>query len=193
MRAEDDDSRAQGPADGHAPNGSTVHGAPMLRKLSPAEIITDRRISLTRGPERKISLSKGPERKISTSKGPERKISSAAIDPMYVHLSEDVDDSEEEEDDDEAAVDAYDLDDDFEESGTTTLRSGWNCCAEAKINCSKLTRQLKKQGHEMKESFKKIDFRRYRRECCSWELLKKRVPILQWAPKYRYHHKLVDP
>lgn len=187
MRAED-----EGP-DGHAPNGTTVHEAPMLRKLNPAEIIADRRISLTRGPERKISLSKGPERKISASKGPERKISLAAIDPMYVHLSEDVDDSEEEEEEEEA-VDAYDLDDDYEESGTTTMRAtGCNdCCAEAKINFSKLSRQLKKQGREMKEALAKVDFKKYLRQCCSWEIVKKRFPILQWAPKYRYDNKLVD-
>lgn len=141
----------------------------------------DRRISTTKAPDRKISSSNGPERKISSSKGPERKLSSA-IDPMYIHLSEDVDESDESDEEPDADIDVNDLDDDYDEESRTT---GWKCCDEARINWTRFGQEMAKQGRQLKESMKKIDVKKYGRQCCSMELLKKRLPILQWAPKYR--------
>lgn len=155
-------------ADGGGINGS-LHAA-------------DRRMSTTKATERKMSLSKGPERKISSSKAPERKLSSA-IDPMYIHLSEDVDESDE---DQEMDIDINDLDDDYDEE---SRKPGWNCCDEARINWTKFGHEMAKQGRQLKESAKKIDLKKYVRQCCSMDTLKKRLPILQWAPKYRSENK----
>lgn len=139
---------------------------------------TDRRMSTTKLPERKMSSSKGPERKMSSSKAPERKLSSA-IDPMYIHLNEDVDESDED-DDDDPDIDVNDLDDDYDEES----RRSWNCCDEPRINWSIFGHAMSKQGRQLKESVKKIDWKKYGRQCCSMEILKKRLPIIQWAPKY---------
>lgn len=152
-----------------------VAGDGMNGSLNPH---VDRRLSTTKAPERKISTSKGPERKISSSKAPERKLSSA-IDPMYIHLSEDVDESDE---DEEPDIDVNDLDDDYAEESRTT---GWNCCDETRTNWTRFGHEMAKQGRLLKESAKKIDVKKYVRQCCSLDVLKKRLPILQWAPKYR--------
>lgn len=65
-----------------------------------------------------------------------------------------------------------------------------SCCVEIK-SCSNLVRrQLQREWNDMKKSFVKLNLQKHCKELFSMETLKQRLPILTWAPTYRYQPQL---
>jgi len=60
------------------------------------------------------------------------------------------------------------------------------CCGEARLNCGRFTTQMGKEWREVREHAKKCDCKKFIKGYFSMDVLKRRLPILQWAPKYRH-------
>lgn len=69
-------------------------------------------------------------------------------------------------------------------SSEDDARTGGGCCNKVRINWLKFRRIVKNEIGELKEDCRKIDLKSYVRSCCTVDVLRRRLPILQWAPKY---------
>lgn len=94
--------------------------------------------------------------------------------------------------DDDAYID--DLDEDFIDVETDDndddielCESNGSCCAEMKLCGNLVRRQLQSEWNDMNRTFAKLNLQKHCQELFSMETLKQRLPILSWAPKYRYH------
>ena len=60
------------------------------------------------------------------------------------------------------------------------------CCGEARYNCGRFTSVLAEQGRELRAECAKIDLKKKARGCFSVDKLRNFLPIIEWAPKYRF-------
>jgi len=60
-----------------------------------------------------------------------------------------------------------------------------DCCAEARLNCTRFNSVLVEQGVGLKRTLARFDLKKQAKSCFSMSTLKSVVPILEWGPKYR--------
>lgn len=80
-------------------------------------------------------------------------------------------------------LDGDSLDEDVADSDDIAAK--YECCGEARLNCYRFTSEMQKEGRRVKKSCSGLDCRSYFRRMFSMDTLRRRLPIVQWAPKYR--------
>jgi sodium-independent sulfate anion transporter 11 len=59
------------------------------------------------------------------------------------------------------------------------------CCSEARLNCSRFTSQMRIEGRELRDKWMAVDCRKFLWGYFSMDVLRRRFPFVNWAPKYR--------